>query len=171
MGQYTDSLTKAYNRRHFHTRAEEESAWGYHCGSCTALILFDVDAFKGVNDRHGHALGDEILTALTQRIATIVATDDILARVGGDEFALLLPRTDGDGALSVAEHMRRRVGRESFLVGGELELSVTISLGVTVTPSWRCQLETLMQNADGALIEAKEAGRDRVRFRRCCDPG
>ncbi|WP_355660191.1 sensor domain-containing diguanylate cyclase [Halomonas salifodinae] len=151
-----DHLTGALNRRGFDAALRESLAEAECLGRPLSLLLFDIDHFKAVNDRHGHDRGDDILRALARRVQDCLRAGDRLARWGGEEFTLLLPGTELAGARSIAERLRRAVA-EAPIEG----LSVTISLGVaSQRPGESAQ--ALLQRADGALYQAKGQGRNRV---------
>jgi diguanylate cyclase (GGDEF)-like protein/PAS domain S-box-containing protein len=153
----TDALTGAWNRRRFEQAAEAEIGRAQRYEHPLALLLFDIDHFKAINDRHGHELGDEVLVALTDLVKRNVRADDLLARWGGEEFTLLLPHSDGDAAAHLAEKLRALVAAWHFPEVGR----VTISIGVA---QWRHpeSLSAWLKRVDAALYAAKAAGRDRV---------
>jgi diguanylate cyclase (GGDEF)-like protein len=162
-----DSLTGAANRRYFVELAQKERERSLRHGSPLSLCLFDADYFKRINDNHGHVAGDHVLSAIAQSAQSVLRTSDVLGRLGGEEFAVLLPDTDLEGALVVAERVRAAVAAGKVQSGDVGEdgqrapIRVTISLGVAQLrgdePS-----ETLMKRADRALYAAKDLGRDRV---------
>jgi diguanylate cyclase (GGDEF)-like protein len=157
-----DGLTRIYNRKYFLDALRKEFAYCVRHGSPLALVLMDVDHFKQVNDTHGHPTGDAVLQHVCQRVAEAVRTEDLFARVGGEEFALLL-RGDGEAqALACAERCRRAVEASEAQVG-EARVRVTLSLGVAVlSPEGMEAPEDLLAAADRALYRAKHAGRNRV---------
>jgi diguanylate cyclase len=155
-----DELTGLINRRHLGLMAERELAAMRRHGQETCLLLIDVDDFKLVNDRFGHPVGDRLLQQLAERMSARLRASDLLARWGGEEFLVLLPRTDVDGALDVAEQLRRSVKGSPF---AGIDGPVTISVGVApLQPSVAAPLEVAYRSADRALYEAKSSGRDRV---------
>jgi len=153
----TDPLTGAFNRRHLDSCLTAAIARRNRTGEPASLLLIDVDHFKAVNDTYGHAAGDQALKTLVATIARRARTLDVLFRIGGDEFALLLPCTRYGGAFAVAEDIRSLVGAMAIL-GGH---GVSISIGV-------CDLQadhsvaTWLEDADAALFEAKHGGRNCV---------
>lgn len=156
-----DPLTGLYNRRHFEERLGAELSASLRHGRPLALLLADVDHFKAVNDRHGHLAGDEVLrlTALVLRDA--VRKEDVLARYGGEEFVVLARETALDGGRTLAERLRRSVERTRCAWKEELELAVTISVGVAVCSRTGSYVEgesdrALIAWADRALYLAKE---------------
>ena len=122
-----------------------------------SLLMIDIDCFKKVNDDHGHHTGDQVLVDLTRRISAQIRDTDILARWGGDEFIVMMPLCDIDGATQAAEKIREAVASEPFDDAG----TVTVSIGVAQASEDRC-LEQWVARADSALYEAKSAGRNRV---------
>lgn len=155
-----DSLTGIYNRHAFNELAGKELARASRSGAALSLLAIDLDHFKLINDRHGHATGDAVLKATTSAIASELRQQDVFARYGGEEFNALLTDTDAERALRVAERIRQRV-EASRVAAGDDELAVTISIGVaTFSPDKDFSL--LMLGADLALYHAKAAGRNRV---------
>ena len=157
----TDELTRIANRREFFRRAELELERDDRAGRGVALIMFDIDHFKAVNDAHGHAAGDGVLVEIAQRCSAVVRAVDLLARTGGEEFAVLLPDADADVARTVAERLRLAVGDEPIVIGDDRR-RVTITLGVAVRRSDDCDVPSLLGRADQALYDGKQAGRNRV---------
>lgn len=159
----TDFLTGLPNRRHFLQRAEEELVRAQRYGGGLSLIMLDVDHFKRINDTYGHAAGDAVLRALGERCRALLRTADVPGRLGGEEFAVLLPQTDRMQALDAAE--RLRAGLASLQVEvpeqGTL-LQFTVSLGVASRGPEDTTLARLLQAADAALYAAKQTGRNRV---------
>ncbi len=154
-----DPLTGVYNRRHFSERLLAELA-GRH-GS-TAVLLFDLDHFKSVNDRFGHLTGDAVLRAAADRIDSVVRGSDCLARWGGEEFAVLAPGTDREGAILLAERARSALAEQPVEVDGAV-IELTVSAGVAVLGPDSQSHDLLLDAADEALYEAKRAGRNCVR--------
>jgi diguanylate cyclase (GGDEF)-like protein len=154
----TDSLTGVMNRRRFFEEALR------HVGSPpsepTALMMLDVDHFKQVNDGHGHGGGDAVLQEVTRRMSSVLRGRDLIARLGGEEFAVLLPKTRHDEAIAIAERLRQAVCGEPCRLPGT-ELTVSVSVGVT-TRQGADTLDILLSRADKALYEAKRLGRNRV---------
>ncbi len=156
-----DGLTQLHNHRFFQDRAREEFRRAQRYDDALSLILLDLDHFKGINDRHGHPVGDAVLRAVAAVLQRSVRETDIVARYGGDEFAVLLPRTHLTGALTVAERVWRELS--SLHPGSDLTLRVTASLGVSGFPH-RSVLtaEQLVLTADQALFQAKREGRNKI---------
>jgi diguanylate cyclase (GGDEF)-like protein len=161
----TDFLTKALNRRAFTMRAEQEIAAAQRSGAPLALLMIDIDHFKQINDKYGHAAGDTVLTEVARVIGASVRKQDTLGRYGGEEFGVLLPATDSAGALILAEKLRGMVEAARYRVGPE-SISVTISIGITVCEAscatCRSGVNQLLGDADKALYQAKRDGRNRT---------
>ncbi len=156
----TDSLTGLFNRRHFTELAHKELARARRHRHPTSLLMLDIDHFKRVNDRFGHPVGDAVLRQLAELLRAVVRAEDTAARVGGEEFALLLPRTPLEAGQQLAERIRHAVREsENLLPGGE---RLTLSLGVVVSSEGSDKLDRLYAAADAQLYRAKQAGRDRV---------
>jgi diguanylate cyclase (GGDEF)-like protein len=154
----TDALTGLANQRAFHRRLTAEAERARRHGRNLALALFDVDGFKLVNDTYGHPVGDEVLCGVTRRIAAVVRAGELVARIGGDELALLLPETDAQEAHGVAERIRQLIEEAQI---GPLR-SVTLSVGVSDLEAAAGDPEALMRAADDALYWAKAQGRNVV---------
>jgi diguanylate cyclase (GGDEF)-like protein/PAS domain S-box-containing protein len=158
---FCDHLTGVANRRAFFEAAELELTRNRRQPRPTSLILLDADHFKHVNDRHGHPGGDAVLRQLGQLLTATFRQVDVVARVGGEEFAVLLPSCALDGALAVAERLRTLVMRQAVAFDGAA-IDYTISAGVAACDGEALNLETLMKRADQALYAAKAGGRNRV---------
>ena len=159
----TDSLTGLHNRRYLgmHLAALAERA--AKSGKPLATLMVDIDRFKLVNDTYGHAVGDEVLRAVANRLSQHLRGFDTVARWGGEEFVIVMPETDGAVAASVADRLRRKVAGARVAVSAPVaELAVTVSIGVAATGPGVGSPEDLLRAADGALYEAKRTGRNRV---------
>jgi diguanylate cyclase (GGDEF)-like protein len=157
-----DPLTQAVNRRGFDEALVREHAFARRHDRNLSAIVFDVDHFKRVNDTHGHAAGDDVLRALGRVVGTAVRREDVFARIGGEEFVLLLRDVDVRGATDCAERIRLMVERTQFASGGQ-SIPVTISLGVsTLKVPEHALPESLIHAADACLYRAKQSGRNRV---------
>jgi len=156
----TDGLTRLFIHRYFQARLEEEILRAKRYHTTVSLILFDIDHFKKFNDTYGHQQGDIVLIEVAKVIKqTVRDTIDIPARYGGEEFTIILPETDGPGALLVAERLRKNVETHDF-PGQEKPLHVTISLGIACYPDNASSKSVLIKKADLALYACKEKGRN-----------
>ncbi len=157
-----DGLTKVFNKKYFTDYLEKEFAFAARHGGPLALIFLDIDHFKKINDTHGHPAGDFVLAELSQMMAELLRTEDVLARFGGEEFTILCRGSDQAGAQIVAERLRRAVEDRKFTFGGK-DIPVTISLGIAAVPgSGIGDHASFLAAADKALYEAKRSGRNRV---------
>jgi two-component system cell cycle response regulator len=164
----TDSLTGVYNRRYIDRRLLEEIARARRQGYPISFMYIDIDHFKRVNDTVGHQGGDEVLREVAGRIKAELRLSDALARFGGEEFVVLLIDANLDSAAFVAERIRASVAGSMIPLSPELQVSVTVSIGVacldhaTVEGEGEVVMRELIAHADHALYEAKESGRNRV---------
>ena len=156
-----DALTDLCNRRHFIEQMEREVARALRHKRPLSMCIIDVDLFKPVNDRYGHISGDEVLRQIADLVHHHVRNDDIAARIGGEEFAVLLPECDADAAYGFAERLREAVAAAVFAPGGEPQ-RITVSIGIADLSPLRNTRIRLMTAADAALYRAKEEGRNRV---------
>ncbi len=156
-----DGLTQVHNKRHFQESIEREFARSKRYGNPFALVLFDIDHFKKINDTYGHLAGDEVLRSLGPLLKKRVRTNDIVARVGGEEFAVILPEAGQAGGVALAEKLRTIVAAEQFIYNG-IEIPVTVSLGVSAYEAHHENAEAIVSLADEKLYEAKRGGRNRV---------
>lgn len=156
-----DSLTGLMNRRHFAELLDAEAARGLRRAPRAVLAILDVDHFKAINDQHGHLEGDGVLRQLADILRRLVRAGDLLARIGGEEFAVLMPDTDVEQARAFAERVRQTVESAAFMPGGAPR-QVTVSIGLAAMAEDRLQRSELLRTADRALYAAKEAGRNRV---------
>lgn len=154
-----DHLTGCANRRHFYGMAEAELARSRRHDRPMGLVILDADHFKTINDRFGHAAGDAMLRALVETMRGELRQVDVLGRIGGEEFALLLPETPRHESLSIAERLRQRLAGLRLEYEGH-ELTLTASFGVTARESADTNVDAMMRRADRALYEAKAAGRN-----------
>jgi diguanylate cyclase (GGDEF)-like protein len=157
----TDGLTGLWNRRHFDLQAAGEVQRAVRFSEAFGVVMVDIDRFKAINDAHGHQTGDGVLVEFAGRLKAATRDVDIVARFGGEEFALLLPNTTCAGARTVGEKVRGRIGDEPFEVDG-LSINVTVSVGVAAYPEHGTTVKELVAAADAALYRAKAGGRDRV---------
>ncbi len=163
---FTDELTKLYNRRFFKETLNKEYAKAKRYQYPISMILIDIDHFKSFNDRYGHSTGDIVLQTIAYILKKSVRESDVVARYGGEEFSILLPNTQRDSAIELAERLRKAV-EETKVQTPYGKLNVTISLGIgflekeiTNTGS----LNDIFEQADSALLKAKEAGRNRTYY-------
>jgi diguanylate cyclase (GGDEF)-like protein len=156
-----DGLTQVHNRRYFEEALARECARSKRYRHPFTLVMLDIDLFKGINDTHGHLAGDAVLRQVAQRVRGHVRTSDVVARIGGEEFAVILPGTELAGAIAYAEKLRQRIADEP-IPAGESTLRVTISLGVAQYDPTMDAPEALIQLADERLYDAKRSGRNRV---------
>jgi diguanylate cyclase (GGDEF)-like protein len=157
----TDELTGLPNRRHLMDRLRAEVVRARRYGDALSLAMIDVDHFKNINDRFGHAIGDTVLERVAGRWKAATREPDMLGRLGGEEFAVILPQTDAAGALISCERLRKTLIDNPIEVGGHDSIAVTASIGVT-TIAGDIKLDDLLRKADGALYEAKRRGRNQV---------
>ncbi|MBI3285816.1 MAG: GGDEF domain-containing protein [Burkholderiales bacterium] len=158
-----DALTGCFNRRYFMEQATRLLKQGQRSGLPTSLLMLDIDHFKSVNDRYGHAAGDLALRAVAQRLGATLRETDLAARIGGEEFVVLLPDTAREPALTAAERLRLAIQDAGVSVPGLPEpLRVSASLGVALTLADGDTLDALLERADQALYAAKRGGRNRV---------
>jgi diguanylate cyclase (GGDEF)-like protein len=157
-----DSLTGFYLRDYFFRWLEEEQQRLRRYGGSLAVLMIDLDAFKGVNDDHGHLAGDRYLADIAQVVRAELRSADVACRLGGDEFCVMLPQTDLAGARIIAERIRNAVSRRVVAVDGAA-LRTTVSIGVAAYPEQATRdVAELVRLADEALYRAKREGRDRV---------
>lgn len=160
----TDPLTRVLNRRALLDRLTAEVDRARRFEGALTLLLLDVDHFKQINDTAGHLAGDSVLRQLGALLEDAVRKVDIVARYGGEEFVMLLPETATDGGAIFAERLRERIAAQSFDVGAERPIHLTVSIGIASFPSPRvASTEDLFARADEALYRAKSGGRNQVR--------
>jgi two-component system, cell cycle response regulator len=157
----TDGMTGLWNRRNFDLRLESELSRAVRFAEPFAVVFVELDQMKVVNDRHGHQAGDTVLIELARRLTEAVREVDVVARWGGDEFTLLLPKTGLNGALLLAEKIRSAVGNAPFRIDNA-SLDITISVGVAAYPEHGSSGKDLVAAADAAMYRAKAGGRNRV---------
>ncbi len=157
----TDSLTGLRNRRHFMATASQEFERARRYQTPLSLLMLDADHFKSINDRYGHPVGDEALKTLAEHGRRQLREIDLFARLGGEEFAILLPQTDFIAARAVAERLRQTIAEQSVATGQE-SFHFTVSIGVASLDAHTMDLHDLLRHADDALYQAKQHGRNRV---------
>jgi diguanylate cyclase (GGDEF)-like protein/PAS domain S-box-containing protein len=155
-----DALTGLMNRRRFEEELPIQAEAASRFDASLAVVLLDLDNFKDVNDTRGHSVGDELIRAVARVLRNQLRDNDVLARLGGDEFAVLLVAADADGALEIAERLREAVSEHTHVVGGA-RLHVTASIGIALWDPSQGDPAELLADADVAMYESKEAGRNR----------
>jgi diguanylate cyclase (GGDEF)-like protein len=159
----TDALTGLRNRRYFHARLDEEQAERRRTGAPLALAIIDLDYFKRVNDQHGHVAGDNVLITVARAISSVTRQGETEARVGGEEFALLLPESDAAAGRDAAERVRNAIAAAETRLREGPAIRITASAGVASTAEMPDATSTeLYRAADRALYAAKAAGRNRT---------
>ena len=159
-----DMLTGLFNRRHFTHEAEAELARAARAHRSTSILIADVDFFKKINDRYGHPVGDTVLQQVAQIFTSCVRATDVVARLGGEEFIVLMPNTGQAGAMALAQKLRAALELHALTVGRHT-IPVTMSVGVSELAAGHSgAFEVLYAAADHALYTAKAQGRNRVEF-------
>jgi diguanylate cyclase (GGDEF)-like protein len=159
----TDVLTGCVSRRAFESRLSREWRQARRRGSTLAVLMVDIDHFKEINDTHGHAAGDSVLAKLGAIMIKTARETDTVARIGGDEFCIMLPDTAWQGAMTFAERLRRNVDEHKFTLETAPSLPITISVGVALAKgSDPVTHDELVESADRALYKAKSGGRNRI---------
>jgi diguanylate cyclase (GGDEF)-like protein len=162
----TDSLTGVYNRRHLDRRLNYEVNWGRRTGEPVAVLMIDLDHFKGVNDRFGHQVGDVVLVRSTEILRGCVRDTDLVARYGGEEFVVVTPGADFDLAFKLAERIRAAVVDHDFklptMMADPAPARITVSVGIGHLTADVNTPEALLREADRNLYFAKRGGRNRV---------
>jgi diguanylate cyclase (GGDEF)-like protein len=157
----TDGLTGTLNRSQFLALGQRELEHALLVDQALAVLMLDIDHFKQINDRHGHHAGDEALKHFVAQLRTGVRGIDLLGRLGGEEFAMILPVVDASAAMQVAERLRARVATTPF-DHGDRTIDITVSIGVAMARDADTSLEQILARADAMLYAAKHAGRNRV---------
>lgn len=150
-----NGLTGIYNYRYFMKQLDEEIKRAERYGRSVSLMMIDIDLFKSVNDSHGHQRGDEVLKGLAQTLISNTRETDVVARYGGEEFCVILPETDLEAALDVAEKLRASVAKTSYAREKGNSVKITISIGVAAYPGNAGNEEDLLRKSDDALYAAK----------------
>lgn len=159
-----DDLTKTFNKKYFTDRLESEFAYAMRAKADLSLVVLDLDHFKEINDTYGHPVGDQVLSDMSQVVAALIRAEDIFARVGGEEFAVICRGADTIQGEAVADRMRQAVAGHKFSTDN-IPIPLAISAGVASIPDPRItDAQALIAAADQALYEAKRTGRNRV----CC---
>jgi diguanylate cyclase (GGDEF)-like protein/PAS domain S-box-containing protein len=157
----TDVLTQSSNRRHFFECAQREFEHARQFGSPLAFLLLDIDDFKQINDSFGHQMGDQVLQRLASCGASVLRRGDLFGRIGGEEFAALLPGCEPALAAQIAERLQREVQRLCFS-HGQTPFGVTVSQGLTSLRGDDASLDTLFARADAAMYQAKRQGKNQI---------
>jgi diguanylate cyclase (GGDEF)-like protein len=158
----TDDLTQLYNSRYLSQVLRRETKRASRSGRPLSLLFIDLDGFKGVNDTHGHLAGSAALVEAAAVIRISARETDIVARFGGDEFALVLPDTGSEGAVSVGERIRDKIAVHPFLEKNGLKIRLTVSVGVATLPDVAASAEQLIHAADAAMYWVKEHGKNNI---------
>lgn len=158
----TDPMTKLYNRRYLAEITQHMLGLMRRSSSELSVIMLDIDKFKNVNDTYGHQVGDDVIIKLAETLQKHTRKSDVICRLGGEEFLVLLPETDIKGAMQVAETLRSEVEQLLLTLADEIELRFTISLGVSKVAVDEENFDSAMTRADTALYEAKKGGRNQV---------
>jgi len=158
----TDDLTQLYNSRYLHQVLRRETKRASRSGRPLSLLFVDLDGFKAINDTHGHLFGSRALVEAASVIRASARETDMVARFGGDEFALILPDTGSEGAVSVGDRLRDRIAAFSFLEGDGLSIRLTVSVGVATLPDVAASADGLIQAADKAMYWVKEHGKNGI---------
>ena len=158
----TDDLTQLYNSRYLSQVLRRETKRASRSGRPLSLLFIDLDGFKSINDTHGHLYGSRALVEAAGLIRQSARETDVVARFGGDEFALILPDTGSDGAAAVGERIRHNINAHGFLRGDGLNIHLTVSVGVATLPDVAASAEGLIQAADKAMYHVKDRGKNGI---------
>ncbi|MEM7652223.1 MAG: diguanylate cyclase, partial [Pseudomonadota bacterium] len=159
----TDEMTGLHNRRYVTAHLDTMLARAVQGEKPLAVLMIDIDHFKSVNDTYGHPVGDEVLVELASRVKRNVRGFDLSARLGGEEFIVVMPETGLDMATTVAERLRAKIAGQPFTVSAEVrQLPITISIGISCVIGEGDTPDALIERADRALYAAKNTGRNRV---------
>ena len=159
----TDDLTRLYNSRYLNQVLRHETKRASRSGRPLSLLFIDLDGFKAVNDTHGHLCGSRALVEAAAVIRSSARETDVVARFGGDEFALVLPDTGAEGAYAVGERIRDRIAAHPFLAADGLNIRLTASVGLATLPDVATSSEELIHAADGAMYRVKRVGKNGIR--------
>jgi diguanylate cyclase (GGDEF)-like protein len=156
----TDPLTGLYNRRSFSKALRRMAEHADRYNEPVSLLMIDIDKFKSVNDTHGHAAGDDVIKAVADTILSCIRKVDMAARIGGEEFAVILPKSVTKSTLATAERIRKAI-KKRIITSGRRDISVTVSIGAATRGKGDGPPDALVKEADRCLYAAKEGGRDR----------
>ena len=162
----TDDLTHLYNSRYMNLVLRRETKRASRSGRPLSLLFIDLDGFKGVNDTHGHLFGSRALVEAAAVIRGSARETDVVSRFGGDEFAIILPDTGGEGAFAVGARVRDKIAAHSFLAGDGLAIRLTASVGVATLPDVAASADELVQAADTAMYAVKDSGKNGIQAAR-----
>lgn len=158
-----DALTGIANRGYFNEVASNEIVRARRFAEPLSVIMLDIDHFKKINDRHGHETGDRVIIAVAQTCSGTMRKIDLVGRLGGEEFAILLPRANKEPALEIAQRLRMKLSEQRVVASDGSEISFTVSGGVAALRPLTRDLHELLRNADNALYQAKREGRNQIR--------
>jgi diguanylate cyclase (GGDEF)-like protein len=158
----TDDLTRLYNSRYLNQVLRRETKRSSRSGRPLSLLFIDLDGFKSINDTHGHLFGSRALVEAATVIRGSARETDVVARFGGDEFALILPDTGAEGAYAVGERIRERIADHIFLTGEGLTIRLTASVGVATLPDVAASADELVHAADAAMYQVKARGKNGI---------
>jgi diguanylate cyclase (GGDEF)-like protein/PAS domain S-box-containing protein len=162
----TDALTGLNNRRHFHELAELEVARAKRYGKSLSVMMLDLDHFKDINDAYGHQVGDTVLQKFSNICLQSMREIDVIGRLGGEEFAILLPEANITQAMEAAERLRAEVEHTALPLEGGQVITFRVSIGVTELHEADQDIASLLKRADAAMYDAKQAGRNSVCMRK-----
>jgi diguanylate cyclase (GGDEF)-like protein len=163
----TDPMTDLYNRRAFFEISELEVSESKSEESPLTCLVIDIDHFKRINDTYGHDVGDKVITAVSKLMVLNTRTKDHIGRIGGEEFAVLMPKTSSEAAYQIADRLRENISKHLIAIEGNESVQITISIGLsTLNDDQDETIHTLLKRADTALYKAKHNGRNQV----CCIP-
>ncbi len=160
----TDDLTRLYNSRYLNLSLRRETKRAMRTSRALSLLFIDLDGFKAVNDTYGHLFGSRALVEAASVIRGCSRETDVVARFGGDEFAVVLPETAREGAVMVAERIRDRIAAHSFLTADRLNVRLTASVGVATLPDVAASSDELIQAADRAMYRVKASGKNGIQI-------
>ena len=158
----TDDLTGLYNSRYLNQVLRRETKRSIRGGRPLSLLFIDLDGFRSINDAHGHLSGSRALVEAAAVLRDSARETDVVARFGGDEFALVLPETGVEGAMAVGERIRERIAAHRFLAGDGFDIHLTASVGVATLPDVATSPDELMQAADMAMYLVKQSGKNGI---------